>query len=278
MQHNLLTSIITIFSTCLVIASQTSSTAYASAAEETLYLKVDYFHAAGSQMSEYLTLELDIWKELHRERYDKGIIRSWDFYSVFSGEPDAPYNFIAVNVFDDFSKIDYFDLESIIREVYPDKDPDALMERTRQAREVVRTEIWQVNGRIMDENQSTPGGDYLTINYFDARGGSGEHAEMELDFWGRIHETRIDRDILNSWAMYTLLYPGGDVRNYTYSTIDYYDRIGDLREPVGMTLARVAHPNLSDEQLDEMFTRTGASRTLYKTEVWKRLGSVGPGH
>ena len=244
--------------------------------DKTLYLKVDYFKATGPQLSDYLEVELEIWKELHRERYNRGIIKSWDFYSVVSAEPDAPYNFIAVNVFDDFSMIDYFDLESIIQDVYPDKSPDELMEQTRASREVVRTEIWEVNGRIMDEDQITPGGNYLTINYFDARGGSGEHAEMELDFWGRIHENRIDRDILNSWAMYSLIYPGGDARHYTYSTVDYYDDLGDLREPVGMELARIGHPNLTEEELNDLFNRTGESRSLFKTELWKRIGFVGP--
>jgi hypothetical protein len=242
----------------------------------TLFLKVDYFKAAGQQMSQYLELELEQWKPMHEERFKRDIIKSWDFYSVVAAEPDAPYNFITINVFDDFSLIDYYDLDSIINSVYPDKDPDELMEQTRNSREVVRTEIWEVNGRIMNDGQQAPGGSYLTINYFNSRGGSGEHEEMELGFWGQIHETRIEHEILNSWAMYTLLYPGGDVRNYTYSTIDYYDSLGDLREPVGMALARVAHPDLSDEEINDLFTRTGDSRTLFKTELWKRIGHIGP--
>ena len=246
-------------------------------ADETLYLKVDYFKATGAQMTDYLEVELETWKKLHQERYERGIIKSWDFYSVVSAEPDAPYNYIAVNVFDDFSMIDYFDLNSIIQDVYPDMNPDELMEKTRKSREVVRTEIWEVNGRIMDDDQHRPGGNYLTINYFDARGGTGEHEEIELDFWGGIHEVRLDQDILNSWAMYSLLYPGGDARHYTYSTVDYYDELGDLREPVGMALAKIAHPDLSEQELNELFTRTGDSRTLFKTELWKRIGSVGPG-
>ncbi|MCC5912922.1 MAG: hypothetical protein JJU46_00985 [Balneolaceae bacterium] len=243
--------------------------------DDTLYLKVDYFKATGPQTSEYLEIEQEIWKALHEERLNRGIILSWDFYAVVAGEPYVPYNYVAINVFDDFSKIDYFDLDDIMNEVYPDKSPDELMERTRAAREVVRTEIWQVNGRIMDEGQTTPGGNYLTINYFDARGGSGEHVEMELDFWGRIHETRIDREILNSWAMYTMLYPSGDAAFYTYSTVDYYDELGDLREPVGTALAAIAHPDLSDEELDKYFTRTADSRSVFKTELWKRIDHVG---
>ena len=244
--------------------------------DKTLYLKIDYYKATGEQISRYMETELELWKPVHQERFNRGIIKSWDFYSIVAAGPDSPYNFITINVFEDFSMIDYHDLNSILQSVYPEKNTDEIMERTHQSRDVKRTEIWEVNGRIMGDGQLAPGGNYLTINYFDARGGSGEHTEMELEFWGRIHETRIDKDILNSWAMYTLLYPGGDARNYTYSTIDYYDSLGDLREPVGMALARIAHPDLSDEELNNLFTRTGQSRSQYSTELWKRIGFVSP--
>jgi hypothetical protein len=242
---------------------------------ETLYVKIDYFKAAPGAIGEYVSLEREIWKPLHEERYNRGIIRSWNFYQVMAGEPDVPYQYIAVNVFDDFGMIDYFDLEDIMNTVYPDKDPADLMKLTHASREVVRTEIWEINGKVLPEQATGVGGNYLTINFFDARGGSGEHVELELDFWGRIHETRIDKDILNSWAMYTMIYPGGDARHYTYITIDYYDSLQDMREPVGAALARTAHPDLSEEEIDEYFNRTEASRSPYKIELWTRIDSVG---
>lgn len=257
----------------LLITSILFDSSYAQE-NNTYFLKVDYMKAEGSQISEYLEVEQEIWKPIHEERLRRGIIKSWNFYSVVAGEPDITYNYIAVNLFDDFSKIDYYNLSGIISDVYPDMDQEELMMKTRSSREVVRTEIWEVNGTIMENDQQTPAGEYLTINYFDARGGSGEHEQMELDFWGRIHEIRVDRNILDSWGMYTLLYPGGDARHYTYSTIDYYNQLSDLMEPVGMALARIAHPDLTDDELNNYFTRTGDSRSLYKTELWKRLDSV----
>jgi len=242
---------------------------------ETLYLKIDYFKATPGAQAEYLEVELDLWMPLHEERYNWGIIQSWNFYQVMAGEPDITYDFIAVNVFEDFDMIDYFDLEDIISMVYPDKEVRDVMEQTHQSREVIRTEIWEVNARILPDDATMPFGNYLTINYFDSREGSGEHVEMELGFWGPIHETRLEKNILNSWTMYTMLYPGGDARHYTYSTIDYYDSLSDLREPVGAALAAIAHPELTEDEIDNYFARTGDSRSLYKTELWKRLGSIG---
>ncbi len=242
---------------------------------DALYIKVDYMKASPENISNYLEVEQELWKPIHQLRYEEGIILGWRFYSVFVGEPDVPYNYIAVNFFDDFEKIDYYRLNDLVREVYPDKDLAEFYDRTRSSREVVRTEIWQINGIIQDEAQHLPLGSYITKNFFDARGGSGEHEEMELDFWGSIHEVRVAEDILNSWAMYTLYYPAGDARHYTYSTVDYYDNLGDLTIGAGIDLARIAHPEMSDDELNELFSRTASSRSLFKTEIWKLEDRVG---
>ncbi|TVQ03855.1 MAG: hypothetical protein EA359_08380 [Balneolaceae bacterium] len=242
---------------------------------QTLYLKVDYFKASSENIADYLYVEQELWRPIHQERLNRGIILGWSFYSVFVGEPDVPYNYIAVNVFDDFELVDYYGLNEIVAEVYPDKDLSDFYQQTRESREVVRTEIWRVDGFAGASVENLPVGNYITKNFFDERGGTGEHMEMELDFWGGIHNVRVDREILNSWAMYTLYYPAGDARHYTYSTVDYYENLGDLTIGAGIDLARAAYPDRSDEELNELFARTGASRTLFKTEIWKLLDSVG---
>ncbi len=242
---------------------------------QTLYLKVDYFKAPSEKIGEYLYVEQDLWKPIHQERLNRGIILGWSFYQVFVGEPDVPYNYIAVNVFDDFELVDYYGLGEIVAEVYPDKNLADFYQQTRESREVVRTEIWRVDGFAGASTDNLPIGNYITKNFFDARGGTGEYSAMELDFWGGIHEVRVERQILNSWAMYSLYYPGGDSRLYTYSTVDYYDNLGDLTIGAGIDFARIAYPDRSDEELNNLFERTSASRSLFKTEIWKLLDSVG---
>src|SRR5690625_3926623 len=122
----------------LFLSLVTNLPSFAQQSSDHLYMKVDYFRATGPQMADYLEVEQEIWKPMHQERFNRGIILSWDFYAVFAGDQADDYNYIAVNVFDDFDKIDYYDLSSIASEVYPDMDLGALMERTRASREVVR--------------------------------------------------------------------------------------------------------------------------------------------
>ena len=116
-----------------------------------------------------------------------------------------------------------------------------------------------------------PSGNYITKNFMDTRGSSGEHFTLELDFWRPIHHVRIEQNILNSWAMYTLSKPGGSSRKYTYSTIDYYDRLSDIEGFDSRELAGFAHPELTPDEISTWMNRTGPSRTAWKTELWRRV-------
>ena len=237
-------------------------------------MKIDYVKTLQGGASEFLKIEREIWKPIHNERLRLGIISDRRIYKVIAGEPGSRYDYVITTVFNDFDEIDDYRMDAIMSEIYPSDDPEVIWRRIDSAREVVGSEIWQIDGSVLPPRATMPGGKFITINYFDARFGSGEHAELELEFWGRIHELRIERNILNSWALYSLLYPVGDAIYYTYSTIDYYDEPGDLTQHVGMELARIAHQNMNDEDLANFFNRTGEARSLYKTELWRLIDSV----
>jgi hypothetical protein len=131
-----------------------------------------------------------------------------------------------------------------------------------------------INVRATGAAGVLPSGNYITKNFMDTRGSSGEHTTMELDFWRPIHHVRINRNILNSWAMYTLSKPGGSSRKYNYSTIDYYDRLSDIEGFNSTELAGIAHPDLNPQEISEWMSRTGPSRTAWKTELWRRVSGT----
>ncbi len=265
-----LTALLLILFTTFFLSAQISL----AQTNETRYLKVDYWAVPETGSAEYIDVETTLWKPLHQERLDRGIIKSWNFYEVMVGRKGVQYDYVTINIFDDFGMIDYFDLDDIISTVYPDMDRDELMNRTLASRSNVHTEIWRVEGTVTGGDSENPGGEYVTVNFMDASEGTGEFRKMEFDFWWAIHELRVERDILNSWAMYSLVFPEGTSRNYTYFTIDYYDRLGDIEEPVGMPLARIAHPDKSDEGLSNLFKKTGDARSVYKVELWKRVDFI----
>lgn len=236
--------------------------AKASDGDTITYLQIDYLAVQPADLLDFLELKEEVWKPVQQKRYEEGVITNWSLYEALITGPTASYNFVAVTT------------TRVYAELFG-HDPGLLCTPLRSRYQIVKSEIWRMEGAALPAQATGPKGLYMTKNFMDTRGGSGEHAEMELDFWRPIHHVRIEQDILNSWVMYTLVKPGGSSRRYNYSTIDYYDRLADIEGSVGMELARLAHPDLSDRQRSEFFRRTGASRTAYKTEMWREVMRVG---
>ncbi|WP_210511067.1 hypothetical protein [Natronogracilivirga saccharolytica] len=241
----------------------------------TVYLQIDYYAVQPGQQQDFVTLMDELWKPVQQKRMEQGDITAWHVYDALVTGYTADYQFVTITTTDDFSAL-YGELQDeLVAAVHTGDDPETLKKQMYDGFTRVNSEIWSMDGAALPEGASGPEGKYITKNYMDARDASGEHEAMELDFWKPIHYVRIDQDILNSWVMYSMVKPGGASREYTYSTIDYYDRLGDIEGSVGMELARIAHPDLTDDELSDYFARTSESRTAYKTEMWREVVSAG---
>ncbi len=239
--------------------------------ERTVYLQIDYYVLSDGAAPGFVAMQEELWRPVHEERIRDGAIIGWSLYDALITGPTVDYDFVAITMTEDYGALFGADNRELIARVHPQRGTDPLVGTLHEGYRIVNSEIWRMNGAAMPDGATAPAGKYVTKNYMDSRGASGEHESMELDFWKPIHYVRIDQDILNSWVMYTMVKPGGASIRYNYSTIDYYDRLSDIEGSVGMELARIAHPDLHDEELSDFFTRTGQSRTAYKTELWREV-------
>lgn len=244
--------------------------------ERTVYLQIDYYSVQPGAAPAFVAMHEELWLPVHEDRVRDGNIIGWSLYDALITGPTVDYDFVAITMTEEFGALYGATDRDLIARVHPQRGTDPLIETMHEGYRVVHSEIWRMNGAALPSGAYAPAGSYITKNYMDARGASGEHEFMELDFWKPIHYVRIDQDILNSWVMYTKVKPGGSSIRYNYSTIDYYDRLSDIEGSVGMELARIAHPELSDEELSDYFARTSASRRAYKTEMWREVLRAGP--
>lgn len=234
-----------------------------------MYMQVQYLEVKhGPLLNEILSQTL---LPFQQRRVDEGSIVSWALYETLITGPDDRYRMVSITktlhygeLFKEFSAAEnYRNLGgSVARQS---------MLSFHEAIEVQYSEIWVMEGDALAEGASVAEGKYITKNYLDSRGRSGEHRSLELDFWRPVHHQRIEAGILNAWAMYTLSKPGGSSRRYTYSTIDYYGALEDVAGFDSREMARRAHPGLSEDELSGYFNRTGPSRTAWKTELWRRI-------
>ena len=261
-----------------MIFTMTAALALASASgeqERTVYLQIDYYVLSDGVAPGFAAMQEELWRPVHEERIRDGAIIGWSLYDALITGPTVDYDFVAITMTEDYGALYGADDRELIARVHPQRGTDPLIVTMHEGYRIVNSEIWRMSGAALPEGATAPAGKYVTKNYMDSRGASGEHESMELDFWKPIHYVRIDQDILNSWVMYTMVKPGGASNRYNYSTIDYYDRLSDIEGSVGMELARIAHPDMGDEELSDYFTRTGQSRTAYKTELWRKVVSAG---
>ncbi len=259
----------------IFMAGHMANASEAAEPERTVYLQIDYYVLDHGTVPGFVEMHEELWKPVHEERISEGKIIGWNLYDALITGPTVKYDFVAITMTEDYGALFGADDADLIERVHPERGTEPLIQTMHEGYRIVNSEIWQMNGAALPDGAAAPAGKYITKNYMDSRGASGEHVSMELDFWKPIHHVRIDQDILNSWVMYTMVKPGGASIRYNYSTIDYYDRLSDIEGSVGMELARIAHPDLHDEELADLFTRTGQSRTAYKTELWREVVAAG---
>lgn len=250
----------------LTLAFRVSHTS--AATNEHTYLQIDYYVLTEAVAPQFVDTKKRFWKPLQQKRIAQGDIKSWHLYEALLTAPSSDYHFITITTSRHFGKLFEERDASLLANLFPGKNKDDLLKKMHHGFQVSSREIWRVESEALPKEATGPTGNYITKNFMDVRGASGEHATIELDFWKPIHYARIDHNVLSSWGMYTLVRPGGTSRKYAYSTIDYYDQLADIEHSVANELAVIAHPDLSNEQISDFFGRTGQARSAYKGELW----------
>jgi len=255
----------------LCVAGVLAQPAAAQAENRTLYLQIDYMRVPPGGNNEYLQMEQELYKPIHRERVRRGLIVDWSVYRVLLASPDTPYNFATINVYDDIAKLanSYQGVLSAVQ------DMDALMERTLAAREIVHTELWQVVESVQRAGASAPSGRYLVFTFMEApSGGGGQYVAMEREVWRAFHQDRIGEGVMSGWGLYDLVLPAGAAMRYNFGTVNYYEHMGHVVAPFSEGLLRRAHPDASAAEVSAMLERTVRTRSIHKAELWELVDSA----
>jgi hypothetical protein len=115
------------------------------------YLEVDYMKVESGNDEEYLKVEQDLWKPIHKERLKNGAIKSWALYGLrFPSGEDEKYNYMTVNVFDKFDRLEdpYGNFPELMKKAHSGKDMGDLINRTGKSRRLVRSEVWVQIDRV----------------------------------------------------------------------------------------------------------------------------------
>lgn len=89
-----------------------------------------------------------------------------------------------------------------------------------------------------------------------------DYWEVE-SFWEKIHEQRVKNGDIIGWDLWQLK-PGGEDQHFQYMTVNLYDDPVKMMTGAGDFEAalKAAYPDMSDEDLDKMMTKSAKSRDL----------------
>ena len=265
-----------IFHMTLLVALVAMQTVAAQEQQRHTYAVIDYMKVETGKSDEYKSVETDIWKKIHQRRIADGAILYWGLYELKNDEDNGRrYNFMTVNVYDSFAKIEEPNFLETIAKVYSNDDMSAHMARTEAARDLIWSELWHIDNAVLGKPNTGP---VLVLADYQqpAQGKVSDYTEAENEVWRQIHKARIDAGKMTQWAFLSRQFPGGSGMPYSFLTLNTYADTAMLEQSaVGETIEALWE-KLSERQ-QELLETTSELRETVKHDLWQRVDfAAGP--
>lgn len=114
------------------------------------YYNIAYMKVAPAKVNDYLKLETETYKPIHKERQNAGEINGWALWddTVLTYGENAPYNFVTANSFSDYDKFVNSNYTAAFKKVFPTGDVAKISAQTTATRSMVKSEIWKTEVRL----------------------------------------------------------------------------------------------------------------------------------
>ncbi len=240
-------------------------------AAEPVYVVIEYLKVKPENHVKYLEVEQKIWKPMHQERINQGIIESWTLYAVeFTGSGNA-YNYVAITTYSDPKNLENPWNAEIPAKVHGNMSLEEIMERTNKARDYYKSELYYSVASVPEIPLKDPA-PYIQVNYMNvAPGNNSEYEATEKDIWMPIHQESIRTGKTVGWGFWAALIPRGAGRPYQYITVNTFSDYSYVFALDFSVPFKGIHP---DKDYSEMLERTREVRTIVQTELWDLIDYV----
>lgn len=235
------------------------------------YVVVDYLKVNPGDHSRYLDVEQQIWKPMHQERINQGIIMSWRLYAVeFTGSADD-YNYVTITVYDDPVKLENPWNADIPAKVHRGMTVEEIMDRTTKVRDYVRSELYYCVASAPEVPLKDPA-KYMQVNFMKVDTGmESEYEGLEKNIWMPIHNESISSGRTVGWGLWSVLFPRGEGRPYQYITLNTFSDYSYVFQLDFSIPFKAIHP---DKDYSEMIGKTEEARTIMRSELWDLIDYV----
>ena len=235
---------------------------------------VDYKNIAQDHEEDYLKVE-KFWKPVHQERINDGRMTAWLLLKVVNDEKeDIPYNYITLNVYPDMQKVtnggatneDWINAHGAQK--IEDEGP-AMRALTQKVNNIIRRDHCRTVSGIYSLTK------YRIANFMKTAPGQRDaFVESRQGFIQPIF-SRMIHDIdapMSGWILNELVTPDGTEKEYDFISFDLFKDKADIgRANPNKNYTILAHPNLSNEEVQAISKKNRGMRKMLKREVWEVL-------
>jgi hypothetical protein len=236
------------------------------------FVVTDFRNIAQENVEDYLKVE-KFWKAVHQERIKDGRMTAWLLLKVVNDEKkDIPYNYITLNVYPDMEKVSN---GGPTEEDFANAHGDQKSEQEIQAMGVLTQ---KVNNIIRSDLSTTISSIYSLTKYRRANfmktapGQRDAFVESRQGFIQPIF-SRMIHDInapMSGWILNELVTPDGAEKEYDFISYDLFKDKADIgRANPNKNYTKLAHPNLSNEEVQVISKKNTGMRKMVKREVWE---------
>jgi hypothetical protein len=109
------------------------------------YVRLDYMKVKPGKNADYVRAETEDWMPFHQTLVNEGQSTGWGLWQlVFPGGSDSPYDYVTSNRYSTYEQVMATDYEKTFRKASPSKDINKIFEKTTGARDLVKSELWEV--------------------------------------------------------------------------------------------------------------------------------------
>ena len=249
-------------------------------AQSRAFVTFDYMKVEPANVAEYIKLESEVWKPVHKEFQKRGIEVSWSLYMVRGAGMQNHYNYVTVSVYDGLGSLDNDQslFNEIISDVYSNEELEGFWNRTSEARSHNGQDIFFVNDKVSKGNNNELSafssgkiGQDITVTFMQTLAGQ-DAVGLESKWWKPIHKERIKWKIINSWEVLTKRFVslGQTKLDHDYVTWENYTTFSTIDDSYNSdTFTRAvekAHPDVDFSEVNEA---TVKSRNFLRSEIWE---------
>lgn len=238
------------------------------AQESNPLIVVDLMKVEPENASSYVEIEQNIWKPIHQERIKKGLIVGWVMYEVMYAGSDDPYNYVTVNVYANPPNLENPYQGMVFKDIHPDKDLNAEMEKTAKLRKVTRSQLMSRSNFAYPEGaEGTADYQYIVVNYMKTLPG-GNFMQLEEELAKPVSQQLIKNGNWAGWTVWSNVFPRGSVMESDVVTVDYYPDFSTIGTVNYRGAFEQAHPG---KDWSEFTQKVGSSRNMVRSELWKLI-------